>query len=75
MQRYVEAAGSGLWMMPLMLQLTGVARKAANQMDQVGREGLGLDPVPEAKKSERAERPHQENNAYLKQLGPIPLNA
>lgn len=53
--RYVEAEGSGLWMMPLMLQFTAVARKAANQLDQ-------------AKKSERAERQHQENNAYLKQL-------
>eukprot|EP00435_Cladocopium_sp_Y103_P012338 s3612_g3.t1 len=33
-QRYVEAEGSGLWMMPLMLQFTAVARKAANQLDQ-----------------------------------------
>lgn len=54
-QRYVEAEGSALWMTPLMMQLTALARRVAMQLDQ-------------AKRSERAERPDQENNAYLKKL-------
>mmetsp|Transcript_61688 Transcript_61688/g.144713 ORF Transcript_61688/g.144713 Transcript_61688/m.144713 type:complete len:410 (+) Transcript_61688:31-1260(+) len=54
-QRYAEAEGTGLWMTPVMMTLTTLARRVAAQLD-------------EAKRSERAERPDQENNACLKKL-------
>lgn len=42
-QRYIEAAGSGLWMTPLMMLLSALARNLATQQDQAKRSEANCD--------------------------------
>mmetsp|Transcript_17078 Transcript_17078/g.33359 ORF Transcript_17078/g.33359 Transcript_17078/m.33359 type:complete len:406 (-) Transcript_17078:192-1409(-) len=42
-QRYIEFEGSGLWMTPLMIHLSGMARRAAAQLDQMKKSEANSD--------------------------------
>merc|ERR1712217_650780 len=42
-QRYIEAEGSGLWMTPMLIHLSVMARRVAAQLDQAKRSEANSD--------------------------------
>lgn len=42
-QRYIEAEGTGLWMTPMMIYLSGMARRVASQLDQAKKSEANSD--------------------------------